>query len=131
MTSNPDMEHKFIKELHEFFKFLNTISDATSLQNILKNFTHLNFKKISAFTYKSTMAFKVDIFKHNAELFIEPQVFFPTLDISPIYNAMNPDQVNEFWEKFVRIYVYCQCLNNTEQADNTLMDKLILEYQHQ
>lgn len=126
-----DLEHKFIRELNEFFKFLDSVTDSEQLKNIIKNFTHLNFKKISAFTYKSTVGFKQDIFKHNAELFIAPQVFFPTLDISPIYNSMNPDQVNEFWEKFVRIYVYCQCLNNTSDDNNNLMDSLIQEYQQQ
>lgn len=132
-STSSDMEHKFIKELNDFFKFLNNVDPTNeSLTNIIKNFTHLNFKKISAFTYKSTVGFKQDIFKHNIEIFIAPQLFFPTLDISPIFNKMNPDQANEFWEKFVRIYVYCQCLNTTEEENNmSLMDNLIQEYKLQ
>jgi len=131
-SQNNDLEHKFIKELYEFFVFLDNITNSPQLKNILKNFTHLNFKKISTYTFKETSTFKADIFKHNSELFMVPQVFFPTLDISPIYNEMTPEQINTFWEKFVRIYVFCQCLNTNESEENlSLMDKLVNEYKQE
>lgn len=128
------MDRKFIKELNDFFKFLDSCYESDSLKYLLKNFTHLNFNKLSAFVYNSTKDYKEDILKHNAELFTVPRIFFPKLDISMIFNTMNPDQVNTFWEKFARIYIYCKCLNTSDQYENAetndiSISKLIKEYE--
>ena len=128
------MDRKFIKELNEFFNFLNTCHDSEPLKYLIKNFTHLNFNKLSSFVYNSTKDFKEDILKHNADLFTVPRIFFPKVDISIIFNAMNPDQVNTFWEKFARIYIYCKCLNTSEQYENSetnniSINNLIKEYE--
>ena len=131
------MEQKFIKELYDFFVFLkNNTNESEQLTNIIKNYKHLNFKKISEFIYVSCINDKVDILKHNTELFLNDKIYFPTLNISPIVNNMNPTQLNDFWEKFCRIFIYSQCLTtninvkSAEDADFSIED-LINEYKEQ
>ena len=128
------MEHKFIKELNGFFLFLEPINESKQLKSLLMNFTHLNFKKIAEFIYKAAIDDKVDILKHNTDLFTNQKFYFPTLDISPIVNSMNADQLNTFWEKFCRIFIYSQCITTgtnakTIESNDFSINDLIKEYE--
>lgn len=132
VIENSSIKRKFIRELKVFVDFLKDVKETSEINQLLNNFTHLNFDKIANYCYNKTKNDKTDIFSHDSKLFMVKKTYFPTINFSIYFNEMNNDQVNMFWNQFCRIFVYCNIISdNTMDESNISISNLMTEIQEE
>lgn len=115
---------KFTKEFTEFMTFLKSVNDTDEVINITKNIDHLNITKIAKYMYDTMFVDKLDIFDHNINFLTTPKKYIPTIDLSTYYTQMSAEQVNFFWEKLMRLFVYVEIITGKKQEKNISISSL-------
>lgn len=99
MNSNFDTNSKFSVYFKKFLALIAKNTGHEGAKKVLNNYDSLNIEKAVNFFEKSIGDLDEEIENKNIEIFNQPLVVFPTIDISKIYDILKEDEksLNKFW----------------------------------
>lgn len=117
----------FSEEFRSFIEFLDNIESTNGTQKILEKFTHINLIKIAEYIYKKTIEIKIQLFKHDEDIFIVPFTIIPEINISSYFYKFTDENKNILWEKILKIHIYSKIITEDLKPELKKSEEEILK----